>query len=116
MPGAGPTWITGYISLPDRTGSARLVASYVKVKPPMEGYEWGLCVWNDAKAEFEEADGTVRNLRANPVERQRGPALLYEQGVQRVGQIGSGVGEGPVEVEQDGTDATHPRAWYERCN
>ena len=53
MPGEGPTWVTGYVSLPDKAGTPHLVGSYLKVKPPMEGYEWGLCVWNDATANFE---------------------------------------------------------------
>jgi hypothetical protein len=53
MPGSGPTWVSGTVSLPDRTGSERLVGSYVKIKPPMDAYEAGLCVWNDAKAVFE---------------------------------------------------------------
>lgn len=54
MPGEGPTWVTGYVSLPDSNGVAHLVGSYLKVKPPMDGYEWGLCVWNDATANFEK--------------------------------------------------------------
>lgn len=54
MPGEGPTWVTGYVSLPDKAGTPHLVGSYLKVKPPMEGYEWGLCVWNDATANFEK--------------------------------------------------------------
>jgi hypothetical protein len=29
-----------------------LVASYVKIKPPLEAYEWGLCVWNDDRQQF----------------------------------------------------------------
>lgn len=53
MPGDGPTWVTGYISLPDKTGRPRLVASYVKIKPPLEAYQWGLAVWNDATRNFE---------------------------------------------------------------
>jgi hypothetical protein len=53
MPGDGPTWVTGYLSLPDKSGTSRLVASYTKIKPPMDAYEWGLCVWNDAAASFE---------------------------------------------------------------
>jgi hypothetical protein len=53
MPGPGPTWITGYVSLPDKSGQQRLVAHYAKIKPPLEGYENGLCVWNDDKQEFE---------------------------------------------------------------
>ncbi len=53
MPGDGPTWVTGYASLPDRTGTARLVGAYMKIKPPLEAYEWGLAVWNDSREEFE---------------------------------------------------------------
>lgn len=53
MPGAGPTWLSGYVSLPDKSGKARLVATYVKIKPPLEAYEAGLCVWNDKTESFE---------------------------------------------------------------
>src|SRR5207247_2577392 len=53
MPGEGATWLTGYLSLPDNSDTNRLVATYMKVKPPMEVYECGLCVWNDRRANFE---------------------------------------------------------------
>lgn len=53
MPGDGPTWLSAYMSLPDKTGSQRLVATYLKIKPPLEAYELGLCVWNDAAERFE---------------------------------------------------------------
>ena len=53
MPGSGPTWLTGYLSLPDKTGLAHLVSTYLKVKPPMEAYEYGLCVWNEKTANFQ---------------------------------------------------------------
>jgi hypothetical protein len=53
MPGEGPTWVTGYVSLTNQQGQPQLVGSYVKVKPPMEAYQWGLCVWNDDTANFE---------------------------------------------------------------
>ncbi|MCC6231787.1 MAG: hypothetical protein IT580_04040 [Verrucomicrobiales bacterium] len=53
MPGEGPTWLSGYVSLKDRTGRARLVATYQKIKPPLESYEVGLCVWDEAEARFE---------------------------------------------------------------
>jgi hypothetical protein len=53
MPGSGPTWVSGYVSLPDKQGVAHLVGTYIKVKPPLEAYEQGLCVWNDATASFE---------------------------------------------------------------
>lgn len=54
MPGDGPTWISGLASLPDKAGKARLVGVYLKVKPPLEGYAWGLCVWNDTTETFEQ--------------------------------------------------------------
>lgn len=53
MPGSGPTWVSGYVSLPDRNGEPRLVGTYVKIKPPLEAYECGLCVWNDETRAFE---------------------------------------------------------------
>ncbi len=53
MPGDGPTWLTGLVSLPDASGEARLVATYTKIKPPLEAYEWGLCVWNETTRNFE---------------------------------------------------------------
>lgn len=51
--GAGPTWLSGFVSLPDTSGESRLVAHYVKVKPPLTVYRTGLCVWNDETGEFE---------------------------------------------------------------
>ena len=53
MPGSGPTWVTGYVSLKDKTGIQRLVGAYVKIKPPMDAYEWGLAVWDDETGDFE---------------------------------------------------------------
>ena len=53
MPGDGPTWLSAYVSLNDRSGKPRLVATYSKIKPPLEAYERGLCAWNDEKAKFE---------------------------------------------------------------
>jgi hypothetical protein len=53
MPGDGPTWLSGFNSLPDHTGAERLVACYIKVKPPLEAYQCGLCVWNEKSEIFE---------------------------------------------------------------
>ena len=53
MPGEGPTWLSGLVSLPDRNGRARLVSAYAKIKPPLEVYQWGLCVWNEERLRFE---------------------------------------------------------------
>jgi len=54
MPGSGPTWVSGYVSLKDKSGASRLVGTYVKIKPPLEAYECGLCVWNDKAERFEK--------------------------------------------------------------
>jgi hypothetical protein len=53
MSGTGPTWLTGFVSLPTSTGENRLVATYTKIKPPLAPYECGLCVWNDDAERFE---------------------------------------------------------------
>ncbi len=54
MPGEGPTWLTGYLALPDSQARDRLVATYMKVKPPLELYEFGLCAWNDSARRFDK--------------------------------------------------------------
>jgi hypothetical protein len=53
MSGSGPTWLSGYVSLPDKNGKSHLVSSYTKIKPPLEAYEVGLCVWQDEDQKFE---------------------------------------------------------------
>ncbi len=52
MPGEGPTWINGLVVVPDERGRPRLVAHYVKVKPPLTVYRHGLCVFDDAANAF----------------------------------------------------------------
>jgi len=54
MPGSGPTWVSGYVSLPDKHGTRRLVGTYSKIKPRMEVYACGLCVWNDTTSKFDQ--------------------------------------------------------------
>ena len=53
MPGNGPTWLSGYVSLPDPNGASKLVATYAKVEPPLSIYEVGLCVWDDDAEVFK---------------------------------------------------------------
>lgn len=53
MSGKGPTWLNGYVSLPDLTGKQRLGATYSKIKPPLTEYERGLCMWNDQTLTFQ---------------------------------------------------------------
>lgn len=66
MPGDGPTWVTGYVSLPDKSGASRLVGAYVKIKPPMDAYLWGLGVWNDDSRNFEPLRVIWTNSAATP--------------------------------------------------
>lgn len=53
MSGSGPTWLGGYVSLPDSSGTEKLVASYAKIKSLLDAYERGLCVWDDEGENFK---------------------------------------------------------------
>jgi hypothetical protein len=71
------------VSLPDKTGAERLVATYSKITPPLDAYERGLCVWNDETANFEhvkslwtKSDGSRRPKQA-PMGH---PAFVEEDG------------------------------------
>lgn len=64
--GSGPTWLSGLGSLPDAKGAAHLVATYVKIKPPMDGYEWGLCEWNEQTRNFERVNVVWTKSEAEP--------------------------------------------------
>jgi hypothetical protein len=71
MPGTGPTWLTACASLPDRDGTPRLVASFVKVKPPLDVYQQGLCVWNEETKAFE----LLRVLWTKSAEAEKAPPM-----------------------------------------
>jgi hypothetical protein len=66
MPGKGPTWISGYVSLPDKNGKQHLVSTYVKVKPPLEIYETGLCDWDAKKKKFNRLKVLWTKSEKNP--------------------------------------------------
>jgi hypothetical protein len=66
MPGSGPTWVTGYVTLADKDGVSHLVGSYMKIKQPMDVYENGLCVWNDATSAFDKLRVLWTNSAAKP--------------------------------------------------
>ncbi len=53
LPGRGPTWLFGMVSLEDASGKPHLVSSYMKVEPPLAAWQRGLCEWNEATQEFE---------------------------------------------------------------
>jgi len=82
LPGPGPTWLTGVVSLPDRHGTPRLVASFVKVKPPLDVYQQGLCVWNEDTKNFERLRvlWTKSDEAPNPPAMPEGHAVPWRDG------------------------------------
>ena len=54
MPGQGPTWINGLVTLEDEAGREQLYAAYVKVRGFLEVYERGLARFNDATEQFDQ--------------------------------------------------------------
>lgn len=53
MPGDGPTWLSGFVALPDRAGREHLVATYAKIRGKLAPEEFGLVEWSDRTREFE---------------------------------------------------------------
>ncbi|MFM8577239.1 MAG: hypothetical protein ACKOCN_00305 [Planctomycetaceae bacterium] len=80
MPGNGPTWVTGIANVPNGAGEPRLVGTFMKIKPPMDAYRAGLCVWDkhaeqfsELKVVWEQSDKKPRTqplLEGHPVEWQ----------------------------------------------
>ena len=66
VPGEGLVWLTGMISLPDKTNKSRLVATYMRVKAPMNVYTYGLCVWNEDTQAFELVKVIWEKSEASP--------------------------------------------------
>lgn len=54
MPGDGPTWIDGLVSLESSAGDPQLLAHYVKIRPPMTVYRHGLVRFDEEKGRFEQ--------------------------------------------------------------
>lgn len=54
MPGQGPTWINGLVTLNDASGRERLFCTYAKIADGMKTYERGLAVFNDEKQAFDK--------------------------------------------------------------
>ena len=56
VPGEGPTWIWGAVTLPDAKGAPHLVAAAVKVKGQMHPYRWDLVEWDPHEELFHPLD------------------------------------------------------------
>lgn len=52
LPGEGPTWLWGAVTLPDAQGRPHLVAVAQKVKADMRAYRWDLVEWDAATSSF----------------------------------------------------------------
>lgn len=53
LPGDGPTWLNGLVSLKDESGSEQLGATYTKILPPLTPVELGLCLWDANSERFQ---------------------------------------------------------------
>jgi len=54
IPGEGPTWIDGLVTLRDEDGSERMFAVYSKVRQDMTAKERGLLEFDDAEQQFKK--------------------------------------------------------------
>jgi hypothetical protein len=97
LPGDGPTWLTGMTSLPALVqdfrviednppgnepkfiNEPRLVATYSKIKPPLDEYEFGLCVWNPDQKRFDVQEVLWKGVGEKPPV-PRGHPLLWKDG------------------------------------
>ena len=53
MPGDGPTWLFGLVSLRDKSGTEHLVATYEKIRGYLDAYEIGQAVWAEDTRTFQ---------------------------------------------------------------
>lgn len=85
MPGVGPTWLGGYVSLPDTAGRSRMVATYSKIKPPLEVYEIGLCEWNEQSVMFEQSQvhWNRNDSKSDPPIVPHGHAVRWTDGISK---------------------------------
>jgi len=86
LPGKGPTWLTGLVTLTDASGRERLGAVYTKITPPLETYETGLCLWNDDTQNFEVLKTLWRkgDEAPKPVMPDWHPTRVTEAGATRI--------------------------------
>ena len=54
IPGQGPTWIDGLVTLEDHSGEERLVCAYAKIRGQLAAYERGLAMFDPQRERFEK--------------------------------------------------------------
>jgi hypothetical protein len=112
IPGDGPSWLTGYVSLPDAQGEEHLVATYRKIEPPLDVYETGLCVWDDEKQLFEPLKTTWRKQdggEPDPLVVDGHPAFWTDEEGQRWVLFGNPLPR--VRVQASFEDWQQPSRW-----
>lgn len=72
MPGSGPTWLTGVTTVRDAANAVRVVATFLKIKPPLDAYRAGLCVWDARTERFAE----LKTIWERSAQEPRRPAIL----------------------------------------
>lgn len=75
MPGDGPTWVSGFVALPDKQERERLVATYAKIRGALEPVEFGLLEWNDDEEQFDQVSVFWKKEGE-----EKGPPLPYPDG------------------------------------
>jgi hypothetical protein len=66
LPGDGPTWLDGLVTLRQPAGRERMFAVYAKVRANMEAYERGWTEFNDDQQQFEKVASIPRDAPIVP--------------------------------------------------
>jgi hypothetical protein len=75
VPGPGPVWVSGFISLPDAKGKEHLVATWVKIKGTLAPQQLGLAEWDDTIGKFDIVSTFWKKSDAEPE-----PPKVYPDG------------------------------------
>ncbi|MES2474888.1 MAG: hypothetical protein V4640_03835 [Verrucomicrobiota bacterium] len=75
VPGEGPVWVSGFISLPDAQGAEHLVATWAKIKGTLAVQQFGLAEWNDKAEKFD-----IVNTFWQRSEKEPEPPKVYPDG------------------------------------
>ncbi|MCA9136803.1 MAG: hypothetical protein KDB00_08590 [Planctomycetales bacterium] len=81
MPGQGPTWITGLVTMDEPGGRQSMFASFVKIRPPLDVYERGLAKFDDETNQFQKDVAFNMN---SPVYPDGHPFKHFDNGIEYV--------------------------------
>jgi len=81
IPGDGATWLSGLTVIKEETGRERMLAAYVRVRPPFDVYNSGLAEYDDATERFHSIAEFGKDLIVAPCGH---PIRLQTDGVDHV--------------------------------